>query len=252
MSYLLYELKRIKKLFFPTVYDKQLIKIIAEEQSFYSQFIKNGDLCFDIGANYGIKTTVFKNLGASVVAVEPQPNCYNFLKWKFRNKATVIHKGIGSKNSILEFYVSNYNELSSFNKDWVNDLSVLRNKDAKIIKTLQIPVTTLDNLIEEFGTPKFIKIDVEGYELEVLEGLKLPFKYLSFEYSIPEKKEQLFACLKLLNERYQNLEFNLGFERITALSSDTWYNYNDFLLEIEKKLLDNKVRAGDIYVKNKI
>jgi hypothetical protein len=45
-----------------------------------------------------------------------------------------------------------------------------------------IEVTTLDSLIEEFGSPGFIKIDVEGYEFEVLSGLSRPVRALSFEF----------------------------------------------------------------------
>ena len=44
------------------------------EISFYSNFISSNDLCFDIGANIGSKTEAFLAIGASVVAVEPQPD----------------------------------------------------------------------------------------------------------------------------------------------------------------------------------
>ena len=46
---------------------------------FYSTFVSTGDLCFDIGANYGNRTKVFLRLGARVVAVEPQPSCCQVL-----------------------------------------------------------------------------------------------------------------------------------------------------------------------------
>ena len=56
---------------------------------FYKQFIKPGDLTFDIGANMGDRTQVFHDLGASVVAVEAQPILFTHLKNRFKDSAGV-------------------------------------------------------------------------------------------------------------------------------------------------------------------
>jgi hypothetical protein len=47
-------------------------KLLRKRLTFYRNFIRNGDLCFDIGANIGTRTEAFLELGAKVVAVEPQ------------------------------------------------------------------------------------------------------------------------------------------------------------------------------------
>jgi len=72
---------------------------------------------------------------------------------------------------------------------------------------LQVPVTTLDALIARFGEPVFVKVDVEGYELEVLRGLSQPLRALSFEY-IPSAIELVLPCLDRLQA--------LGSYRFTA------------------------------------
>src|SRR3954471_20046 len=51
--------------------------------AFYRQFIKPGNLVFDVGANVGNRVEVFLKCGAKVIAVEPQPNCVDILKGKF-------------------------------------------------------------------------------------------------------------------------------------------------------------------------
>src|SRR5438105_4640644 len=59
--------------------------ITAEQKSFFSQFIKASDICFDIGANTGHKADIFLSLGTHVVCIEPQPACINILKRKYQN-----------------------------------------------------------------------------------------------------------------------------------------------------------------------
>ena len=55
---------------------------IRQRKEFYSYFINAGDVVFDIGANIGNRTQIFSELGARVVAVEPQSKCVTILKKK--------------------------------------------------------------------------------------------------------------------------------------------------------------------------
>jgi hypothetical protein len=66
-------------------------------------------------------------------------------------------------------------------------------------RSVVVPVTTLDALIGRYGRPAFCKIDVEGYDLEVLHGLSEPLPALSFEY-VPPALDLVLACLDRLAE----------------------------------------------------
>ena len=59
-------------------------------------------------------------------------------------------------------------------------------------------MTTLDRMIERYGVPQFCKIDVEGFELDVLRGLSQPLSCISFEYHLTEA-ERLTSCLDHLS-----------------------------------------------------
>jgi hypothetical protein len=77
---------------------------------------------------------------------------------------------------------------------------------------LEVPVTTLDALIEAHGEPAFAKIDVEGMEHEVLAGLSRPLRALSFEF-VPSSMSSALASLERLEAlgRYR-FEVSLGEE----------------------------------------
>ena len=69
-------------------------------------------------------------------------------------------------------------------------------------------IITMDSLIAQFGAPAFTKIDVEGFELEVLKGLTKPVKYLSIEYTVPEQVDKLKAILLYLHGLDNKVKFN--------------------------------------------
>jgi len=239
---------KVKKFFLPTKHDKKQRKLYQERFSFYSQFIDKGDLCFDIGANIGDRTQIFLELGANVFSVEPQESCCQNLKKRFGNKITLIEKGVGSKEEVKDFYISNYSQVSSFSTEWIDNLKRERFKDAEWNKKVQIEITTLDNIIPVNKIPGFIKIDVEGFELEVLKGLSKPFKYLSFEFAVPDNLDNLIKCLQQLQSSHDNLHCNYAVLDNTFLELTNWISIDEMVqVASGKEFSDNN--AGDIYIK---
>jgi len=152
---------------------------------FAAKFINKGDLIFDIGANIGLETAKFLNYGAKVVSVEPQQFCYSQLCTKFLNGKNVIilQKGVADKPGRKKLYICDkFNEISIFSSDFMTK----GRHGKKFIwnRIEEVEVITLDKLIDEFGLPKFCKIDVEGYEYNVIMGLSNKIPYLSFEFHI--------------------------------------------------------------------
>lgn len=231
---------------FPT-YDK-LVKDI-KDLVFFSKFIKKGDLCYDIGANYGIKTRTYLLLKSKVISVEPQKNCVIYLKQHlYKNKnVKIIRKAIGSKTGRVDLFIFDYgSQFSSLSKKFISRCRNVDNQTGfQYRKKETVSLDTLDNLIDKFGVPKLCKIDVEGYELEVLKGLTKKIPYIIFEFHTDH-----YAETKKCIERILSLGpalFNYVLLESYDLKLTKWSDIN--LLYRDLDLLVGRSIYGDIYVK---
>ena len=215
---------------------------------FYSQFISNNDLCFDIGANVGRRTKVFIELGAKVIAVEPQEHCMKILRHKYEKNSNVIlvKKAVGPEEGQAEMMLCDSHSLSSLSKNWIESVKTSgRYSECSWNKTEVVPVISLDNLISQYGRPAFIKIDVEGYEYEVFKGLSQPVKAICFEFT-PEFIKSTINCVEYL-AGIGNPKFNYCIEeKSTEFVLSEWCSCKQ-MSEILSSLSHKTV--GDIYAK---
>lgn len=212
--------------------------------SFFSQFINEGDLCFDIGAHRGNRTEIFLRLGAKVVAVEPQEDCIDCLQQKFQKEPRVmlVNKGLSDKEGESTLYIcEDASTISTFSDKWKWG----RFSNYKWNKSKIVPVTTLDNLIKEFGLPVFCKIDVEGFEFQVLKGLSQPITYISFEFT-REFFENAKSCINYLLS-LGHREFNCSLGESMQMLFHTWVTPKELYQRLN--LVDDSLLWGDIYAK---
>lgn len=222
--------------------------LVLKRKLFYQTFVNKNDLCYDVGANIGNRITPLLQIGANVIAIEPQESCLKILSFKFGNRIKIVTKGLCEKQCIRKFHISNANTISSFSEEWINLVKNNRFKENKWDKTVDIEMTTLDNLIEEYGIPIYIKIDVEGYELEVLKGLSKPIKMISFEYTVPEQLDKISACIDVLVINSPNILCNFSIGESMKWALPNWLTVKDFYKYINDS---DFVRTGfgDIYIK---
>jgi len=158
---------------------------------FYSSFVKANDLVFDVGANIGTRLATFLELGAHVVAFEPQSACFASLSRKYRSdlRVQVVHAGLDNREGVGTIHLCENDALSSMSESWIGSVkSSGRFRALQWGKDEDVRVTTLDRAIEQHGMPTYCKIDVEGYELNVIQGLSKRMPCLSFEFN-PELRE---------------------------------------------------------------
>ena len=197
-------------------------KEFMEEVSFVSDFVKPGDLVFDVGAYKGRKAAVYLSCGARVVCVEPQPALVSHLHDKFLgdNKVSIVSKGVGSQVGKTSFFVcSKAPFISTCSSQWTQSGSFF-DHGYQWDKQIDIELTTLDELIKAYGVPQFCKIDVENFEADVLAGLSQPIPYVSFEYH-KEYMDNIKKCVeRLVVLGYTQFNFVLEDNKEFALS--TW------------------------------
>lgn len=222
--------------------NRSIIDDRKREIGFYRALLtgfRKGDLIFDIGANQGYKTGIFLKLGAKVVSVEPDKASQvilrqSFLQYRLRNKPVVIvPKAVSDKSGIVRMWIdAPGSAMNTLSRKWAE---TLRNDDTRFGEKLsfgqwkEVETVSMEKLINEYGLPFFVKIDVEGHELSVLRGMQRPVPYLSFEVNLPEFRQEGLECVQILGRLALEGVFNYAADCRNGLSLKRWLGPEEFL-----------------------
>lgn len=151
---------------------------------FYAGLLPPGALVFDIGAHVGTRAHTLRAAGARVVALEPQEPFATFLRRTLPSDILLIEAAAGPSEAMAEMAVSSLHPtVSSLRGDFVAAAATAPGFDhVRWDRRQTVRMTTLDHLIAAHGRPDYIKIDVEGFELDVLAGLSQAVPMISVEY----------------------------------------------------------------------
>ena len=129
-----------------------------------------------------------------------------------RKPVVIVGKALSDKDSVETMWIDEPGSAkNTLSRKWVE---TLKHDDERFgqhhdfSQQTTVETTTLDQLITTYGSPFFIKIDVEGHEVSVLRGLHSVVPYLSFEVNLPEFAPDGQACVEILNHLAPDGKFN--------------------------------------------
>jgi FkbM family methyltransferase len=199
----------------------------------YRCYVGNGDLVFDIGGHVGDRVASFRRLGARVVVAEPQPALAKTLRLLFRRDrdVTVEETAVGRTSGTVALRLNLDNPTVST----ASEAFIAASRGApgwenqQWTRTIEVPMTTLDALIAKHGAPRFIKIDVEGFEAEALAGLSSLVPALSFEFTTIQRDVARASVERCSRIGYKGFRGSLGESlafvdehKMTASEITTW------------------------------
>lgn len=218
-------------------------------RDFFTKLINPGDLIFDVGANLGNYAELFAGIGARVVALEPNPDCVSHIRRSYpKMKIDTVNTAVGACPGVATIRIAQRSDISSMSADWMHAIAKAQSIDDSVWSSnLTVPVITLDSLIQRYGKPRFIKIDVEGFEENVLAGLSEPTELLSFEFNT-NFLDATSRCLELLG-RLGDWKFNYVVGEPHNFELSDWVNAEQLSKRLE--VLDKSLGYGDVFAMEK-
>jgi FkbM family methyltransferase len=225
-----------------------------QELRFYANVLKlagRRDLIFDIGANNGNKTVIFSRISDRVISIEPSPACCEAMRRRFARTSniSVMETAVGAECGYANLHM--FDEADCYNTLSGKWLEALVNDNDRLPRrhlhtTLSVAVTTIETLLKLHGVPAYIKIDVEGHELGVLQGLRRPVPMLSLECNLPEFEDETIKAVALLKSRDPEAAFNYTIGDEFVFASGGWLSDGE-MIEIIKT---DRLRYMEIYCRS--
>ena len=219
----------------------------AAMDKLYAMLVRPGGLAFDIGSHVGDRIGSFRRCGARVVALEPQPLCARVIKAVYEGDAgvTLVEAACGPKPGRLTLHINSANPtVTTASTDFVRAADGAGGWEGQVWdKAIEVPVTTLDRLIAAHGVPDFVKIDVEGFEADVLAGLSRPIPRLSFEFTTIQR-DVAYQCLDSL-AALGPYGFDIALGESQELTFGRWVSKTEMAEHV--RALPHSANSGDIY-----
>lgn len=222
-----------------------------EDMSFVLHFLRNSDVFIDVGANVGSYTVLAAAVvGAKCLSIEPIPNTFNSLLDNLHinniyDKVDPLNIGIASKNGNLKFTAG---------LDTTNHAVT---SSEHYVDTIDVPVKKLDDVIGNLQ-PSMIKIDVEGFETEVILGAEKVLSNDSLSAVIMEINpsgehygfNELTLHEKMLSNGFKPFSYS-PFSRTFSLLESTNKNLGNTLYLRNIEQVEERIKNAHAFVVNK-
>ena len=252
-------IKEFTRRYFPSIYKKIRFKnfdkvqiaqlkynrLFEPELLLLKDFIKKGDMVFDVGANAGEYSYVFEKLSGAgfVYSFEPIPKLFNELKRLFP-KVNLYKIALSDKENITQFKIpvidgSKFETRGKLDVDYIEPGELSS-------EMIEVECKTLDLFVKENSIKRldFIKIDVEGHELKVLHGADKSIKLFNPVMLIEiERRHHDFSINKIF-DHIESLNYTMEFYDLSTLQLKP---ISEFNVDLDQDY--NKIKTSD-YINN--
>ena len=163
----------------------------------------------EIGAHIGYLSQFFEKLtypDGKIIVIEPSNLNQKYLEKNVKNSTKILKLALSNKTGNAKLFLDSFGGFTnSLKKDFTSEKNIILNKTqftpTKSIHSIEVKVSTIDEVCQKFNfKPDFIKIDVEGSELEVLKGGFNTLKVIqSIMVEISYNHENIFSILRASN-----------------------------------------------------
>lgn len=193
---------------------------LDREISYLYKLVGNGKRAIDIGANEGIYSYALSQMCEIVEAFEPQPWCTETIiayTKAHKQNINIYNVGLSNSNGSLDLYIPYSN---NSNSKLVTGLGSFREPEGNH-RCIQVPVRKLDDY--NFEDVSIIKIDVEGYEFQVIEG---------GQHTILREKPLIY--IEIEQRHLNGKSINMIFEQITELGYEGSFLFKEKTMPLYK------------------
>ncbi len=217
-------------------------------REFTRQFVRRGDLVFDVGANEGRWTAIYQELGGRVIAIEPNGELARRVELRYHPLA-VLDCALGAEKGEALLHLGKHSGHSTLSDEWMDAIRRLDRTADWWEGTVKVKVDTLENIVSRFGRPDVLKIDVEGAEAQVLEGLATPIPFIYFEFLCAHLGPASAACSIL--EEFGSYECNYSISQDQCWELSEWVGPSTLLELLDEYSARNPTSYGDIFARQR-
>ena len=213
--------------YWSTIYKGQPRKQLYHDYIVMLDWVKRvgkNKIILDVGANHGLFAVPSSLLGYTVIGFEPVKSNYdNLVESKHENNLIgldIFNIALSNENGVKDIYVPECFDNASLNADAA--VSNMINKDFEVQKVFTVRFDDWVKNYPQYNDIGLIKIDAQGSEYSILEGMKGYLPHISNVYLICEYEHHLNTMGHSFNE-LDNLIFSYGFKHLFTNGNDKYF-----------------------------